>query len=126
MELKQFVKEVIFDITNAIEECQKDLNNGAIISPTNISTDSKDKIRTKEGDFSVSYIDFEVAVTAGDTTESESNIGGGIRVWGVSLAGNNKEDSKQTNENISKVKFSIPVVYPRIGVEKKPNVKFSY
>ncbi len=122
MELKQFIKGVVFDITNAIAECQKDLNNGSIISPTNVSNASNNKISTKEGDFSVSCIDFEVAVTAGNTTESGSNIGGGIQVWGVSLGGNNKEDSRQINESISKIKFSIPVVYPRTRVEKKANL----
>ena len=30
-------------------------------------------------------------------------------------------DNKETNENISKVKFSIPVVYPTFGVKERPN-----
>ena len=34
MELKDFIKGVIFDITNAVKECQQELNNGAIIAPT--------------------------------------------------------------------------------------------
>lgn len=126
MDLKDFVKGVFFDVTNAVAECQKELKNGTIISPTNISSSSKDRINAKGGDLIVSYIDFEVAVIAGNETESENNIGGGIKVWGISLGGNNKEDNKQSNESVSKVKFSIPLVYPRTNVEKKADVAWEY
>lgn len=68
MELKDFVKGVIFDITSAISECQKELNNGTIVSPTNVSSGSNEKINTREGKLSVSCIDFEVSVAAGMKT----------------------------------------------------------
>ncbi len=38
MELKEFVKTAISDITNAISELQKELDNGAIINPNLPST----------------------------------------------------------------------------------------
>lgn len=31
MELKDFIKGVIFDITNAVKECQQELNNYTIV-----------------------------------------------------------------------------------------------
>lgn len=41
MKLKEFIKEVISDVTNAIKECQEELSNGAIISPTNSRAEEK-------------------------------------------------------------------------------------
>ena len=53
MELKDFIKGVVFDISNAIEECQKELKNGTIVSPTN--SKAEEKIRSKNGDLKISY-----------------------------------------------------------------------
>ena len=47
MELKDFIKGVIFDITNAVKECQQELNNGAIIAPTG-NWNNKNHIQSKE------------------------------------------------------------------------------
>ena len=34
MELKEFIKTAISDITNAVSELQAELSNGAIVNPT--------------------------------------------------------------------------------------------
>ena len=39
MELKDFIKSVLFDVTEAVQECQEELKNGAIISPSNRSAE---------------------------------------------------------------------------------------
>ena len=119
MELKDFVKGVILDVTNAIKECQDEVDNGAIISPTN--SKATEKIKATSGDLKISYIDFEVAVTAGTSTGINGEIGGGIKVLSSFIGAKTGADNKETNENISKVKFSIPVVYPTFGVKERPN-----
>ena len=44
----------------------------------------------------------------------------GLNVGGK-LGGNaNNEENKQVNENLSKIKFSIPIVYPTITVNERP------
>lgn len=60
MELKDFIKGVIKDVTDAVKESQDTLDNGAIISP--INSKASEVIRSTRGDLKVSYIDFEVAV----------------------------------------------------------------
>ena len=119
MELKEFIKEVISDVTNAIKECQEELSNGAIISPTN--SRAEEKIKSTSGDLKISYIDFEVAVTAVTSTGSNGETQKGVEVsgsvFGINVGGklggkSTNEENKQVNENASKIRFSIPLVYP--------------
>lgn len=119
MDLKDFVKGVILDVTNAVKECQDEVKNGAIISPTN--SKAPEKLRAEYGDLKISYIDFEVAVTAGTSTDINGEIGGGIKVLSSFIGAKASGDNKETNENVSKVKFSIPVVYPTFGVKERSN-----
>lgn len=118
MDLKDFVKGVILDITNAVKECQDEVSNGAIISPTN--SKAAEKVRASNGDLKISYIDFEVAVTAGTATGVNGEVKGGIKVLSSFIGSKIGGDSKETNENTSKVKFSIPVIYPTFGVKERP------
>lgn len=77
MELKDFIKGVIFDITNAVKECQQELNNGAIIAPTG-NWNNKNHIQSKElSALTVSDIDFEVSVSVGSSNEIAGSIGSG-------------------------------------------------
>lgn len=126
MELKYFIKEVIRDITDAIKDCQEELDNGAIISPTNNNV--VEKIRSESGNLKISYIDFEVAVTAASSVEANGEVKGGVEVsgsaFGVNLAGKlggkvKREGNKQIDENISRIKFSIPIVFPSQKVSER-------
>lgn len=80
MELKDFIKSVLFDVTEAVKECQEELKNGAIISPSNRS--AEEKVRAVSGDLKISYIDFEVAVSA-----SSENLNNGEKTGGVEVSG---------------------------------------
>lgn len=118
MELKDFVKGVILDVTNAVKECQDEIDNGAIISPTNRK--AAETIETEEGRLQISYIDFEVAVTAGTATGINGEVSGRIKVLSSLIGGKIGGESQETDENTSRVKFSIPIIYPRIIVKEKP------
>lgn len=124
MELKEFIKGVIEDVTNAVKESQDNLDNGAIISP--INSKANEIIRSTRGDLKISYIDFEVAVTAGTSIGVNGEIGGGIKVLSSFIGSRIDAGNKETNENVSKVKFSIPVVYPTAGVKNVANSKVSH
>lgn len=119
MELKDFIKEVIRDITDAIKECQEEIDNGSIISPTNNYV--VEKIKSEYGNLKISYIDFVVAVTATSSIEANGETKRGIEVGGSALGLNisgkiggkiKSEGNKQIDENMSKITFSIPIVYP--------------
>lgn len=124
MELKEFVKGVIFDVTTAIKECQEEINNGAIISPTN--NKAEERAQTYMGDLKISYIDFDVAVMAGSEIKESNGIGGSISVFSCFIGGKTGEENRQESGNISKVKFSIPVIYPSIKPPKeKPKIDYT-
>lgn len=110
MELKEFIKGVISDITNAVKECQDELDNGAIICPT--SHEAKGSLKTNNGNLVISDIDFEVSLSVSSSNED----GGKINVVTALINGGVGVESKRANEDISKVKFSIPVVYPYVEV----------
>lgn len=117
MDLKDFVKGVILDVTNAVKECQEEVNNGTIISPTNRK--ATETIETDEGRLQISYIDFEVAVTAGTATGINGEVGGRIKVLSSLIGGKIGGESQETDESTSRVKFSIPIIYPRLIVKEK-------
>ena len=126
MELKDFIKGVISDITNAVKECQEELDNGAIVSPVNGK--SVEVAHTVQGDKKISYVDFELAVTASSETSANGERKGGIEVkssfLGFQIGGKiddrvTNESNKQINENISKIKFSIPIIYPTVNVQTR-------
>lgn len=113
MELKEFIKGVVADVTNAIKECQEELDNGAIVSPTN--RESNDTIDTDNGKLQISEIEFEVSVSASSSNES----GGKINVLSAIINGGVNCENNNSNENVSKVKFSIPVIYPTCEVKER-------
>jgi hypothetical protein len=53
-------------------------------------------------------IDFDVAVTS--SSSASGNVGGGINVAGFELGG--KGEVNDGNENVSRIKFQIPVRLP--------------
>ena len=113
MELKEFIKGVVADVTNAIKECQDELGNGAIISPTNGETE--DDVDTDKGKLRISEIEFEVSVSVSSSNES----GGKINVLSAIINGGMNCENNNSNENVSKVKFSIPIIYPTCEVKER-------
>lgn len=111
MDLKNFIKGVLADITSAISESQSELNNGAVISPCRNQSNGDKIIHCNNKSTIVSDVDFEVALTTEDSKESSKGIGGGIKV----ISGDLSNCQSEKNENISRIKFSIPVVYPSVS-----------
>ncbi len=107
MELKDFIKGVIRDVTDAVSESQKELSNGAVVSPMDINNDQKAYIMKGEKYITVSDIDFDIAITVSAESDKGGNVGGSIRVLSASFGGK----VAVTNEEVSRVKFSIPIVF---------------
>lgn len=108
MELKEFIKTALTDITNAVSELQGELTNGAIVSPSlpengekTIVIDNKNVILTQ--------VAFDVAIIAGGTDTIKGGAKGGLHVFSAKVDGSNEEHT----ENVSHVSFSIPIVLPQ-------------
>lgn len=126
MELKDFIKSVILDVADAVKECQDEIANGTIISPMNVKGED-DIIKTEKGDIKVSYIDFEIAITVNEEQEDSGNAKAGIKVLsaflGGSVSGETSSANKTSNENISRIRFSIPVAFTPTFVKTKEKVR---
>lgn len=108
MELKDFIRETLVGIAKGVEEARIETGDIWAINPTAIDGE---KIVEK------SYVEFDIAVTAGETTGSRKEGKGGVRaeisVLGASVGGDlggGLEGSKQSHsENVSRVSFKVPV-----------------
>lgn len=120
MELKEFIVNALTDITGAIKDCQENIDNGAIFAPTN--TKAENKINTPTGELVVSEIAFDVAVTASSENTDGVSGGGGINVLSLNFGAKASTEDKAVEATTSRIKFSIPLIYPPINVQKKPRV----
>lgn len=121
MELKEFIISALRDITDAVKECQDNIHNGAIFAPTN--SGSNNIIKSKKGDLVVSEVSFDVAVTASSESTDSISGGGGINVWGLSIGAKGDNEDKASEATTSRIRFSIPVVYPPTDIEIREKIK---
>lgn len=118
MELKEFVKTAIQDITNAVSELQSELKNGSIVSPSMPSAIANSTVMDPDNgsiNRKISNIDFDVALTVGDSGTIESCGKVGIQIFSAKIGGENKSHT----EDVSRITFSIPVVLPTAHVKSK-------
>lgn len=118
MELKEFIKTAITDITEAVSELQEELGNGAIINPSIPNPISNATVKDPDNNKvnrRISQIDFDVAITVGDTSTKESGGKLGIQILSAKIVG----ESQTHTENMSRLSFSIPVVLPTARVKSE-------
>jgi hypothetical protein len=111
MDLKDFIKNTITSISEAILESQNELSEkGVIINPEKVEIGKNgEKLLRSDGWRYVQNLEFDILVAA---EEGEGAKGGaGLKVAGViSIGGDLSESSKQQQAN--KIKFTLPVAFP--------------
>lgn len=113
MELKDFIKQVLSDIAGGITEAQMENETTAWIVPTRVIGSNVEKVSTTKGYIPVRNIDFDVAVTSETNTKSSDGMTGGIKVVEFfHIGGKSQEESSAIQQNVSRVKFSIPMMLP--------------
>lgn len=112
MELKDFIKTAVVDITNAISELQEELQNGSIINPTLPYPVTNKAIRVNNIIRPIETLVFDIAVTATETSGIEGGAKAGISVFGAKVGAATNAKA----ENVSKLTFSIPVILPSVNV----------
>lgn len=121
MELKEFIKESLSQIIDAVKEMQekyKDTN--VVICPDNIQEVKSGLYILDENEYNnyssrskVQNIDMDIAISV---TEKEGNKSG-LGIAKIINAGISSENA-QRNESISKIKFSIPIVLPTTNAQE--------
>ena len=119
MELKDFIKTALTDITDAIKELQDGLQNGAIVSPSmpHANTTIVDPVNININR-PISKIDFDVAITVGNADKVGGNGKIGIHILSAKIDNENVAHS----ENVSRMTFSIPIVLPTYHVKSKMEI----
>ena len=100
MELKEFIEDTLLQIINGVKVVQDKTKEteSLAINPESVT-------------YSHGSVDFEVALTKTEGNEGRAGIG----VWfgNIGLGGQQKTDTQ--NVSVNNVKFSVPVILPRIG-----------
>lgn len=119
MELKEFIKQSIIEISEAVQEANTYFGENkihAIVNPEFIYengeyvrpfTIPKDEENPNENRY-IEEIQFDVAVTTGGEISGEAKAG--IKIASFEIGGKGSVVDKQ--QNISRIKFMIPVCLP--------------
>lgn len=105
MELKEFIKCVISQVTDAVKESQEEVQNGAVIVP---NEEIEGEIRTKSSRKYVSMLKFNIELTTTSSDKAEK----GIHVLSSIIGG--KYDCNENTESgkSTRIEFSIPIILP--------------
>lgn len=108
MELKEFIKQSVSDMIDAVAELKDKYNTTAIIKNSQIIYE-KNPIAPKSShiDMGIHKIDFDIAITSSETNSEKSGGKIGIKVIDAGI----DKKNNCTTENASRVRFSIPF-YP--------------
>ena len=118
MDVKQFVAETLKEVINGVAEAQAHASSaGAIVNANLIQYTSGNWNYPKHPSFSAPInIEFDVAVTVAENKDLKGGIG--IMVAGIGY----QAKKEATRSEVSRIKFSIPVVLPsqpRLPVPKE-------
>jgi hypothetical protein len=123
MELKEFIKASLVQINEAIQESNdqlRDLKICGIVNPVGVQINSENSQvygrqsnRQEHLDRKVVHkIDFDVAVHA----QEDTTTGGNAKISIASIGFGGNAERTQSGKSESRLKFSIPVIYPQ-GVD---------
>ena len=107
MDLKQFVQSTLVEIIEGVKQAQALVtDSGATINATVGMGPYEDKYETQ-------HIEFDVAVTAGESSEAKGAMGAGILVLPFRLGAKASAAESETSSTVSRIRFKVPVQLPR-------------
>ena len=111
MEIREFVKDVLSDIVEGIQDPQKREGVGGYIAPDAIGghTFPADSNVFHEARIVSTVVKFDMAVTA----ETSKGGGGGGKVKVAVAEANLGGQPEAKNTQVSRIQFSVPVLMPR-------------
>lgn len=118
MDLKDFIKNTISSISEAIEESQEELKNkGIIVNPEKTETGKTGaKLLRSDGWRYVQNLDFDILVGVDDKKGTSGK--GQLMVAGIlSIGGGVNDENKSVNQN--RLKFTIPVAFSTVETPSK-------
>ncbi len=114
MKLQDFISETLREILGGIREAQAfAAETGGRVMPANATFRSDQGLLMwdKTDGTPIQMIEFDVAVTTIEGTATKGGIGVFVGAIGLGSQG----QSTATNQSVSRIKFSVPVVFPKQG-----------
>jgi len=103
MDLQQFVAQTLVQIANGVKNAQEHVKSaGGIVNPLRAS--DQDPIMSPN----TSFIEFDVALTVTEGSDSKGGIG--IFVADIGLGAQGR--SRSATESVSRIKFKVPMFLP--------------
>ncbi len=112
MQLDKFVTESLKEIFSGISDAKKyAAEYGFQVNPwiTSGKSDSTGILVDRETKTPVQLVEFDLAVTVTENKQSKGGVG--IFIAPIALGGQRQLDA--TNTDISRIKFSVPIAFPR-------------
>ena len=107
MELKEFIKSTITQLSEAVYELNDELKDkGVVVNPCSVANSSFDTLDF--GGVIVSSVDFDLQVNTSEVKENSGKIG--ILASVVGIGASTKEGSN--GNEASRIRFKLPVVLP--------------
>ena len=112
MQLQDFISQSIQQIVNGIRQSQQENKTDARINPSGLKLGSslkQQELYDFENQMLLSSVEFDVAVTAEETTGTKGGIG--IFVGAVGVGSQGKTDTRSSS--VSRIKFTVPIALPK-------------
>lgn len=111
MELKEFVKETLLQLTQGVKEAQAEcIKHGGLINPmleVPIGY-KKSKVDIDDKYYPITNVEFKVGLSENSGTENKKGIG--VFLSSISLGAEQTKD--RSSQSITSIEFSVPVVLP--------------
>ncbi len=108
MELQEFIKNTLVDITNGIVEAQKELKDtGCLVNPLGDDKNNYIENDARDGCRFIQKVKMNIVLNITKGTKAKSGIG----VAQVIKAGIDTEKSN-TNNEVTSIQFEIPISFP--------------
>ncbi len=118
MELKEFIKTVLVEVSQGVGEAQKEVTGNTIVNPSFIKDGY---INHSSGKREITNISFKIGVSINDSTAGKSALG---VITGLFQAGVGTEN-KQSNTSITNIEFSVPIALPTNDKLTKKGISIS-
>ncbi len=116
MELKEFVKETLLQLTEGVKEAQTEcFKHGGLINPMLAVPLSNTSLQIGDKYFPVTNVEFKVGLTENKSAENKQGVG--VFLSSITLGAEHKKD--RNNQLSTSIEFNIPVVLPFITREGK-------
>lgn len=120
MELKNFITQALIDIAEGVNTAREKTTEAGVHIAQALYADRNQAVNTQNRGVPIpEFIEFDIAVT----TSQDDGITGGIKVLALAFG---KTESKNKNENITRIKFRVPVHWdkpdPQYGMKINPAI----